>query len=192
MEEAIQQAFGMSSAQLEQAIKDYFHAQTALLTALDAARQEQSERSASCRYQRRQPGLYHFPVPVGSDDSAFTTRPIPEADARALYAEVAIRIPERRDSGLQQLKALASAPTVADKKFEAKKQEEDEDPDLLPTNAFGSPLAHRILAWDHIEHNEFDEATTPADLDGRAPSTPAPSSLANQAPLALTPLPPAL
>ena len=31
---------------------------------------------------------------------------------------------------------------------------------MLPTNATGSPLAHRILAWDHIEHSEFDDAST--------------------------------
>ena len=42
VEEAIQKAYGMTSAQLEQAVKDYFHAQTALLTALDAARANQS------------------------------------------------------------------------------------------------------------------------------------------------------
>jgi hypothetical protein len=161
VEDAIQQAFGMSSAQLEQAVKDYFHSQTALLTALGAARQSYPNTAHPADTSGANQ-IDHFPVPVGPDDSAITTKPIPEADARALYAEVAIRIPERRDLGLQQLKALASAPTVADKKFEAKKEEkrESEDPDLLPTNAIGSPLAHRILAWDHIEHNEFDEAST--------------------------------
>ena len=39
VEEAIQKAYGMTSAQLEQAVKDYFHSQAALLTSLDAARQ---------------------------------------------------------------------------------------------------------------------------------------------------------
>jgi hypothetical protein len=161
VEDAIQQAFGMSSVQLEQAVKDYFHSQTTLLTALDAARQS-NPNTAHPADTSGANQAYHFPVPVGPDDSAITTKPIPEADERALYAEVAIRIPERRDLGLQQLKVLASAPTVADKKFETKKEEkrEGEDPDLLPTNAIGSPLAHRILAWDHIEHNEFDEAST--------------------------------
>jgi Flp pilus assembly protein TadD len=106
--------------------------------------------------------MYRFPVPVGPDDSAITSKPLPEADERALYAEVAIRIPERRDVGLQELHALAAAPTAADKKFESKKEEKrpGEDPDLLPTNAIGSPLAHRILAWDHIQHGEFEEAST--------------------------------
>ena len=159
VEEAIQKAYGMSSAQMEQAVKDYFHAQTALITALDAARQTNSDAA----YPTNADGqTYRFPSPVGPEDSVVTSKAVPEADERALYAEVAIGIPERRDVGLQQLQALASAPTVADKKFESRKQEKrpGEDPDLLPTNAIGSPLAHRILAWDHIQHNEFEEALT--------------------------------
>jgi tetratricopeptide (TPR) repeat protein len=159
VEEAIQKAYGMSSAQMEQVVKDYFHAQTALITALDAARQTNSDAA----YPTNADGqTYRFPSPVGPEDSVVTSKAVPEADERALYAEVAIGIPERRDVGLQQLQALATAPTVADKKFESRKQEKrpGEDPDLLPTNAIGSPLAHRILAWDHIQHNEFEEALT--------------------------------
>jgi tetratricopeptide (TPR) repeat protein len=158
VEDAIQKAYGMTAVQMEQAVKDYFHAQTALLTALDAARQTNPDAA----YPADATGQYRFPAPMGPDDSAMTSKPMPEADERALYAEVAIRIPERRDLGLAQLHALASAPTAADKKFESKKEEKrpGEDPDLLPTNAIGSALAHRILAWDHIEHSEFDEAST--------------------------------
>ena len=158
VEDAIQKAYGMTAAKMEQAVKDYFHAQTALLTALDAARQT----SPDAAYPADAAGQYRFPVPVGPDDSAMTSKSLPEADERALYAEVAVRIPERRDLGLAQLHALASAPTAADKKFESKKEEKrpGEDPDLLPSNAIGSALAHRILAWDHIQHGEFDEAST--------------------------------
>jgi hypothetical protein len=158
VEDAIQQAFGMSSAQLEQAVKGYFHAQTTLITALAAARQTNPNAASLADSSQ----MYRFPAPVGPDDATITTQPLPEADERALYAEVEIRIPERRDVGLQALHALATAPTASDKKFESKKEERrpGEDPDLLPTNAIGSPLAHRILAWDHIQHGEFDEATT--------------------------------
>jgi tetratricopeptide (TPR) repeat protein len=161
VEDAIQKAYGMTAAQMEQAVKDYFHAQTALLMALDAARQTNTD--AAYPASTTGPGqMYRFPVPVGPDDSAMTSKPLPAADELALYAEVAICIPERRDLGLEQLHALASAPTAADKKFESKKDEKrpGEDPDLLPTNAIGSALAHRILAWDHIQHGEFEEAST--------------------------------
>jgi hypothetical protein len=161
VDDAIQKAYGMSSAQMEQAVKDYFHAQTALLTALDAARQTHPDSA----YPANATGsgqTYRFPVPVGPDDSAITSKPLSEADERAFYAEVAIRIPERRDLGLQQLQALATAPTTADKKFESRKEENrpGEDPDQLPSNAMGSALAHRILAWDNIQHGEFEEAST--------------------------------
>ncbi len=157
VEDAIQQAYGMSSAQLEQAVKEYFHSQSGALTALDAARQTDSKASAT------NPGqVYRFAAPVGPDDAVITAKPLPEDDERALYAEVEVRIPERRDAGLQQLHALATVPTVADKKFEAKNQEKRpaEDPDQLPSNAIGSPLAHRVLAWDEIQHSDFDQAAT--------------------------------
>jgi len=39
VEEAISKAYGMSSAQFEQAVKDYFHSLRALFTALDASKQ---------------------------------------------------------------------------------------------------------------------------------------------------------
>jgi hypothetical protein len=77
---------------------------------------------------------------------------------------VAIRVPERRDRGLKELQDLATAPTVADKKLEAKQQarkpRDGEDNEQLPTSAIGNPLAHRILAWDHIQHGEFAEASS--------------------------------
>ena len=159
----------MTSAQMEQAVKDYFHSQTALLTALDAARQTNPEAAYPAAAPRQ---LDHSPAPVGPDDSVITAQPMPEADERALYAEVEIRIPERRDRGLQELQALATAPTLADKKFASKNEEKrpGEDPDTLPTNAMGSALAHRILAWDNIQHGEFEEASTElADADALNP-----------------------
>ncbi|MGA8344014.1 MAG: hypothetical protein WB781_18930 [Candidatus Sulfotelmatobacter sp.] len=158
VEDAIQKAYGMSSAQLEQAVKDYFHSQSALLTAVDAARRTNPASVANAA-----PGqAYRFPVPVGPDDSAITSKPLLEADARSLYAEVQIRIPERRNVGLKALHDLAEAPTAADKKAEAKQEARNarQDTDQLPSNAIGSPLAHRILAWDHIQHGEFAEASS--------------------------------
>ncbi len=155
LEDAIQKAYGMSSAQLERAVKDYFHSQSTLLT---AARKNSSTAPANAT-----PGqTYRFPVPVGPEDSAITSKSLPEADARALYYEVAIRIPERRDHGLKELQDLATVPTAADKKSEAKQQAKkpSEDADQLPSNAIGNPLAHRILVWDHIQHGEFQEAAT--------------------------------
>lgn len=158
VQDAIQKAYGMSSAQLEQAVKNYFQSQGALLTAGHKNSTNAAPASATAGQ------AYRFPVPVGPEDSAITSQPLPEADARALYSEVAIRIPERRDHGLKELQELATAPTVADKKIEAKQQarkpRQDEDNEQLPSNAIGNPLAHRVLAWDHIQHGEFAEASS--------------------------------
>ena len=151
--DAIQKAYGISAAQLEQLVKSYFHSLTALPTALDASRQ-------NARADAPQP--YSFPALVSPDDSAITAKAFPEADAQALYAGVQTRIPERREYGLQQLKTLATTPTPGDIKAENKRQdkeqrEDPENPLTLPSTAAGNALAHRILAWDDIEHDNFDE-----------------------------------
>jgi len=155
VEDAIKQAFAMTSAELEQAVKDYFRKQDVLQKAVGAARQTNLDPIA----QMVSGETDHFPVPVGPDDSAITAKPLPEADARALYAGVKTRLPERRDAGLKTLRELATTPTEADKKLEAKPAKKiGEEAEQLPSNAMGNAVAHRMLAWDHIQHGEFDEA----------------------------------
>ena len=66
VEDAIKQAFGVSSAQLEQAVKDYFHSS---------------------------PPAEHFTAPVGPEDSAITSKSMLESDARALYAVCKFEFP---------------------------------------------------------------------------------------------------
>ena len=157
VEEAIEKAYGMSAAQMEQAVKDYFKSQTGLLTALDVARQTTASSSPVNTDSEQ---LYRFPEPIGPDDAVITSRPLPESEERALYAGVQIRIPDRRDIGLQELKTLATTQTEADKRFETKKEARrpGEDADLLPANSIGNPIAHRILAYDDIQHDDFDGA----------------------------------
>jgi len=159
-EDAIQKAYGMSSAQMEQAVKDYFHSQSTLLNALGNARLRTQDTGHSTNPPESEQA-YSFPTPVGPDDSAILSKPLPEADARAFYAGVQVRIPERREIGLKDLRTLSTTPTPADVKAETKQekaQKNSEDPDQLPTNTSGNALAHRILAWDHIQHGEFDDA----------------------------------
>lgn len=157
VEDAIQQAYGMSSAKLEQAVKDYFHAQTVLQTSLDTARQTTPDPTDAGPSRQTD----HFPAPVTENDVTVTTKPLPESDARALYAGVQARIPERRDVGLQTLNQLATTPTEADKKaaeVKTTKKRVGEDAEQLPADAIGDPLAHRILAWDYIQRGEFEQA----------------------------------
>jgi tetratricopeptide (TPR) repeat protein len=147
--DAIQKAYGVSAEQLEQAVKDYFHSLPALETPTPGS--------------QAQP--YQYSALVKPDDSAIVSKPFPEADARAIYAEVQIRIPERREAGLETLKTLATTPTLADLKAEARNDEaekrrnrSDADADTLPTTATGNETAHRVLAWDEIEHEQFEQA----------------------------------
>ena len=156
IEDAVKQAYGINSLQLEQAVKDYFHAQTDLQLAVDASRQTNRDPTNAAPSGE----IDRFPVPVALDDSTITARPYPEGDARALYAGIQIRIPERRELGLKTLNELATTQTEADKKLEVKQQSKrvGEDAEQLPTDAIGNALSHRILAWDHIEHGEFQEA----------------------------------
>jgi hypothetical protein len=168
VEDAIQKAYGMSSEQFEKAVKDYFHSQSALLTALDAA------RGADPNAVRNAAQDYRFPAPVGPDDSEITSKPLPEADAEALRAGVEVRIADRREAGLKELQALATTPApvapqtkspvkMIGKKIEglgqsANKPDDDTDNEHLAPPSVGNEIAHRCLAWDHIEHGEFDAA----------------------------------
>ncbi len=159
VEDAIQKAYGMSSLQLEQAVKDYFHSQATLIDALTTARQQNPDPA----HPGHSDQAYHFPVPVGPDDTAIPATPLPEDDARAIYAAVQIRIPDRRDAGLKELLTLATTTTPAEARAQAKSDAQEQrrfgdDPDKLPSNAVGNEIAHRALAWDDIEHSQFEPA----------------------------------
>jgi len=78
VEDAIQKAFGLSSAQLEQGVKEYFRSLTALQTELQMAQQKNSSTNL--------PQPYQFPTLVGLDDSTILSKPLPETDAQATYA----------------------------------------------------------------------------------------------------------
>src|SRR5580698_1083105 len=96
VEEAIQKAYGMTSAQLDQAVKDYFQSVAPLLQA-----------SAG-----KTPAGPMAPVaaPVTFDDVGVTTTDIPEATARSMVAEMDLRLPERHDQALQLLETIAKQP----------------------------------------------------------------------------------
>ena len=150
-EEAIPKAYGVTPAQFDQAVKDYFHSLKPLFTALDASKQPNAPSNP--------PQVYQSAAPVEPNDSAITTKPMREADARALAAEIKIRIPERREAGLQELQALATAPdtTIPTKSDEKKASKGDEESAPLVV-AVGNEIAHRALAWDHLQRGEFDGA----------------------------------
>jgi tetratricopeptide (TPR) repeat protein len=161
VEEAVGKAYAMTTAQFDQAVKDYFHSLAPLFLSLDASKQTEARNA-------RQP--YELPEIVGPNDREMTVKILSEADARALTAEVKIRIPERRDAGLKELQALAAPPETSaakasdkdksDKKDKDKKNATDDSKDAPLVTATGNEIAHRVLAWDHIRRGEFDAAAS--------------------------------
>jgi hypothetical protein len=150
VEEAIQKAYGMTPAQLDEAVKNYFHSLTPLFTELDASKQPGSQLNA--------PQVYQFPTPVGPSDSAIISKAMPETDAHAIAAGIKTRIPDRREAGLQELQALATQPDPAAAKASSKENKKDSQNDAPLVAATGNEVAHRALAWDHLQRNEFDAA----------------------------------
>jgi hypothetical protein len=153
VEEAIQQAYGVSAAQFDQAVKNYFHSLTPLFVAMDASKQASSQPAAM--------QVYTFPEIVGPNDNEISFKALSETDAHALIAEAKIRIPERRDAGLSELKTLETTPEVETKPLAnwfPKKADKSDKTEGPLVSAVGNEIAHRVLAWDHIEHKEFDAA----------------------------------
>jgi hypothetical protein len=150
VEDAVQRAYGMSVAQFDQAVKTYFHSLTPLFVALDASKQPGSQTNSKA------PQVYQFPEVVGPGDSVITSKPLPEMDARATLAEVEIRIPDRREAGLRELKALAAAEPARDVTNREKEQEKKDQ--KIAVTVPGDEIAHRVLAWDDIQRSDFDGA----------------------------------
>ena len=152
VEEAIQKAYGVTAAQFDQSVKDYFHSLTPLFVAMDASKQSNAQTNAA--------QVYTFPSPIGPSDSAIIAKPMREVDARASIAEMKVRIPERRDAALQELQTLATTPDPATTKVPTKNDKDKDkgtETDTLVTTQ-GNEIAHRALAWDHMQRGEFDEA----------------------------------
>jgi tetratricopeptide (TPR) repeat protein len=127
VEQAIQQAYGMTVAQFDHAVRDYFNSLLPLFLALDASKLPDTTTTIGGQ-------TFRFPSPLQGDDVGTSTLDLPFADAQALIAEAAVRVPEHRDAALRQLNALAHDPKLE------------------------TVIAHRALAWDHIERKEFDAA----------------------------------
>jgi len=113
VEEAIHKAYGMSAAQFEQAVKDHFHSLS------------QTPRSAA--------GVQLSGVPL-PENVGSSTQELPEAEGRALVAEMSLRLPDHRDQAAQQLEAITNLPKG------------------------DNVVARRGLAWAHMEKKEFDRA----------------------------------
>ena len=113
VEEAIQKAYGMSSAQFEQAVKEHFHSLS------------QAPGSAA--------GVQLSGVPL-PENIGSSTQELPEAEGRALVAEMSLRLPDHREQAVLQLESITNQPKG------------------------DNVVARRGLAWARMEKKEFDRA----------------------------------
>lgn len=98
--QAVQQAFGMSIAQLDQAVKDYFHSLKPLQATLEESKQPTPPFEPEM--------VTELPVPFDIDDVGASAKGMPPPEAQAMVAEMELRIPERRNAAIAQLQKLIS------------------------------------------------------------------------------------
>ena len=99
VESAIQQAFGMSAAQFEQAVQDYFHS-------LPPSPQAQAKPGAAGTASPVGQSL----APPGPLDVGSSIQDVVDGQAQALVAEMAVRLPEHREQGEKNLEAVIADP----------------------------------------------------------------------------------
>ena len=80
-----------------------------------------------------------MPLRSGADEVVVDAKQVSEADALAQMAEVMVRLPDRREQGLLEIDKVLK---MTDKKGQPVDNE----------------IAHRALAWAHLDHKEFSEA----------------------------------
>jgi tetratricopeptide (TPR) repeat protein len=118
VEDAIQKAFGMNAEQLAKAIKDYFQS---LLEMLQL-------------HNNPNAGKAPIPAPIPADQVGGGVHDIPEPTASALVAEMALRVPERREQARLELASL----------IDGAKTE--------------TAIAHRALGWYYLDKKDFEKA----------------------------------
>jgi len=140
VDKAMVQAFDLSPAQMEEAVRGYFNRLSSLGINLD--------KSKMPGEQVQLPQPYHFAAPFGPDEIGMAVTAVPDAEARAVIADVMARVPEHRDQALSDLQTLVANP-------------KDNEP------------ARRALAWDHLQQKQFDAAADEleraAELNPRDP-----------------------
>jgi len=128
--EAIQQAYGKSVTQFDQAVKDYFKALKPLFLALEASKRPDSKSIDlnSPEYQ-----VSHV-ASLDAENVGTSVVQIADPVADASVAEMELRLPEHRLQAETQLKRIVD--------------------DQKTANA----IAYRALAWAHMQKKEFDPA----------------------------------
>jgi hypothetical protein len=101
VDQAIQQAFGVSATQFEQAVKDY-------LQSFPPNSQAQPDTKPGATHSGTQ--FTHFPAPLGPLDVGGSVQDVTVAQAQALVAEMSVRMSEHRDEGEKNLETIVADP----------------------------------------------------------------------------------
>jgi len=102
VEKAMVQAFDLSPAQMEEAVRTYLKSLSNLGIALDQAKMPVEQAVI--------PQPYHFAAPFGPDEIGMPVTSVPDAEARAVIGDVMARVPEHRDQALRDLQSLVADP----------------------------------------------------------------------------------
>lgn len=103
VDKAMVQAFDLTPAQMEEAVRTYFNSLGNLGIALD-----QSKKPLPDPDYIPQPD--HFPLPFNGDDIGMNVNAVAEEDARAMIDDMMARVPEHRDQALRDLQMLTADP----------------------------------------------------------------------------------
>jgi tetratricopeptide (TPR) repeat protein len=138
VEKAMVQAFDLTPAQMEDAVKTYFNSLSGLGIALD-----QSKKPIANPVSPQQPD--HFALPFNADDIGMAVSTVKDEEARAVIDDVMARVPEHRDQALHDLQQLTADPKdneaarrglarddIHQKKFDAAADELEKATDLNP------------------------------------------------------------
>ncbi len=135
VEQAVQRAYGMTSKQFEQAVKDYFKAQKDLFAARDEAQQA---------VEITIPQPYQYPSPIDPETVAYSVKPLPELEGRVAVAEMEARLPEHRANVQAEIQAMMR---------ECPEKDKDKEKECPETAS-----EHRVLGWIALETKQWDAA----------------------------------
>jgi tetratricopeptide (TPR) repeat protein len=105
VEQAVQSAYGMSSKQFEQAVKDYFKTQKNLLAARDEARLTTGQIS-----ELAIPQPVQYASPINAETAAYSVVKLPEPEGEIAVAEMESRLPEHRAEAQATIEAFMKLP----------------------------------------------------------------------------------
>lgn len=105
VEQAVQQAFGMTVTELDKTVKDYYRSLKGLQDTLQSAKQPNRGPVDS--------SISQMSLPFSVDDVATSAKQPDTGEGDALVQEMALRIPEHREKAIEKLEAL-----IADEKTE--------------------------------------------------------------------------